>query len=117
MPRHSWKPSAQHRPTLEYRVHSAEESQLSGVLLYFVAIGSPVLVDKHTVESLSGNSGGRVFYIPKAEPVMPYLSRIRTELSKQYYIGYYVSRTPGFHRIRVEIPKLNERARAAGLKR
>jgi Ca-activated chloride channel homolog len=82
----------------------AQESQISGVLLYFVAIGSPVLVDKHTVESLAGNSGGRVFYVPKAESVVPYLDQIRTELSRQYYLGYYIVRRPGYHRIRVDLP-------------
>jgi Ca-activated chloride channel family protein len=82
----------------------AQESQMSGVLLYFVAIGSPVLVDKHTVESLAGNSGGRVFYVPKAESVVPYLDEIRTELSRQYYLAYYITRRPGYHRIRVDLP-------------
>jgi Ca-activated chloride channel family protein len=80
------------------------ESQLSGALLYFVAIGSPVLVDKHTVESLANESGGRVFYVPKSEQVLPYLDKIRVELGKQYYIGYYTAQKPGFHRIKVDLP-------------
>ena len=29
---------------------------------------------------------------------------IRAELARQYYLGYYASRRPGSHRIRVEIP-------------
>lgn len=82
----------------------AQEAQRSGVLCYFVAIGSPILVDRHTLEALSGNSGGRVFYVPKAESVIPYLQKIRNELSRQYYAGYYASRSKGFHKIRVEIP-------------
>jgi len=90
--------------TIEYgRV--SQEAQLSGVLLYFVAIGSPILVDKHTVEALADDSGGRVFYIPKTDSVMPYLDKIRAELSRQYYLGYYASRTPGYHRIRVDMPR------------
>lgn len=86
----------------------SQESQLSGVLLYFVAIGSPILVDKHTVEPLAGDSGGRVFYVPKAESVMPYLDKIRSELSRQYYLGYYATRRPGYHHIRVEMPRHSE---------
>jgi Ca-activated chloride channel family protein len=80
------------------------EAQLSGVLLYFVAIGSPVLVDKHTVESLANESGGRVFYVPKSDQVLPYLDKIRAELAKQYYIGYYITRKPGYHHIKVDLP-------------
>jgi Ca-activated chloride channel family protein len=80
------------------------EAQLSGVLLYFVAIGSPVLVDKHTVESLANESGGRVFYVPKSQQVLPYLEKIRVELSRQYYVGYYIARKPGFHHIKVDLP-------------
>jgi hypothetical protein len=36
--------------------------------------------------------------------VLPYLEKIRVELSRQYYLGYYTSRTKGFHKIRVEVP-------------
>ena len=80
------------------------EAQLSGVLLYFVAIGSPVLVDRHTVDSLSNESGGRVFYVPKSDQVLPYLDKIRVELAQQYYIGYYITRKPGYHHIKVDLP-------------
>ena len=72
--------------------------------MYFVAIGSRVLVDEHTMESLASQSGGRVFYVSKTDPVAPTLDGIRLELSKQYYLGYYAPRHPGFHAIRVEIP-------------
>jgi VWFA-related protein len=89
--------------SVEYR-RVVQQAQVGGVLVYFVAIGSPVLVDKHTVDSLSRESGGRVMYVPKAESVLPHLERIRRELAQQYYVGYYGSRTPGYHQIRVEIP-------------
>src|SRR5205823_5239839 len=81
-----------------------EEIQSSAVLLYFVAIGSPVLIDSHTLEPLSDLSGGRTLYVPKQEAVSPVLEQIRTELSQQYYLGYYASRRPGFHQLRVEVP-------------
>jgi Ca-activated chloride channel family protein len=81
----------------------SREAQRSGVLLYFIAIGSRVLVDEHTLESLASQSGGRVFYLSKTDPVAPTLDGIRVELSKQYYLGYYAPRRPGFHAIRVEI--------------
>jgi len=89
-----------------------QEIQESAVLLYFVAIGSPILVDSHTLESLSDISGGRTLYVPKQEAIAPVLDQIRTELGQQYYLGYYVPRRAGFHRIRVEVPVRNVKIRA-----
>lgn len=89
-----------------------EEVQRSGVLLYFIAIGSPVLVDSHTLEPLSDLSGGRTLYVPKREAVSPIMEQIRSELSQQYYLAYYVPRRPGFHRLRVEVPGQSVRVRA-----
>lgn len=80
-----------------------EEAQQSGSLLYFVAIGSRLLIDTRTLQSLSDLSAGRTFYIAKGEAVSPVLDQVRTELAHQYYLGYYISRRPGFHRIRVEV--------------
>ena len=89
-----------------------EEAQRSAVLLYFVAIGSPVLIDTHTLESLSEVSGGRTFYVPKQDAIAPIMEQIHTELGQQYYLGYYVERRPGSHRIRVEIPGRDLKIRA-----
>ena len=89
-----------------------EEVQESAILLYFVAIGSPVLVDSHTLESLSDISGGRTFYVPKQDAIAPVLEQVRTELEQQYYIGYYVPRRSGFHHIRVEVPNHDLKIRA-----
>jgi VWFA-related protein len=81
-----------------------EEIETSGVLLYFVAIGSPILVDSHTLEPLSDLSGGRTLYVSKQEAVSAVLDQIRNELSQQYYLGFYANRREGFHQLRVEIP-------------
>ena len=89
-----------------------QEIQESAVLLYFVAIGSAVLVDAHTLESLSDISGGRTFYVPKQDTIAPVLEEIRTELGHQYYLGYYVPHRAGFHHIRVEVPGRNVKIRA-----
>jgi Ca-activated chloride channel homolog len=89
-----------------------EEAQRSSVLMYFVAIGSPILVDSHTLESLSTVSGGRTLYVSKQEAISPVLDQIRAELAQQYYLGYYAPRRPGFHQLRVEIPGRNVRIRA-----
>jgi Ca-activated chloride channel homolog len=89
-----------------------DAAQQSGALIYFVAIGYRALVDEHTVESLASVSGGRVIYMAKTESVPAALDAIREELSKQYYLGYYVSRRSGPHRIRVEIPGRTVRIRA-----
>jgi Ca-activated chloride channel homolog len=80
------------------------EAQQSGSLLYFIAIGSRLLIDTRTLESLSDLSAGRTFYVAKGDAVAPVLDQIRTDLAHQYYLGYYVSRRPGLHHIRVEIP-------------
>jgi VWFA-related protein len=88
------------------------EAQSSAVLLYFVAIGSPILIDSHTLESLSAVSGGRTLYVPKQEAVSPVLDQIRTELAQQYYLGYYAPRRPGFHQLRIEVPNRNLKIRA-----
>src|SRR6185436_5088003 len=76
-----------------------EEVQSSAVLLYFIAIGSPILVDSHTLEPLSDLSGGRTLYVAKQDAVSPMLDQIRTELAQQYYLAYYAPRRPGFHRL------------------
>jgi VWFA-related protein len=89
-----------------------QETQQSGALLYFVAIGSRLLIDTRTLESLAELSAGRTFYVAKAEPVSPVLDQIRTELSHQYYLGYYAARRPGLHHIRVEIPGREVRIRS-----
>jgi Ca-activated chloride channel family protein len=88
------------------------EAQRSGVLLYFVPIGSRVLVDENTIEALATGSGGRVQYLSKIDPVPPALEDIRSELANQYYLGYYSPPQAGFHRLRVELPGRNFRIRA-----
>jgi VWFA-related protein len=89
------------------------EAQRSAVLLYFVAIGSPILVDSHTLGQLSDISGGRTLYVAKQqEAILSTLNEVRTELSQQYYLGYYAPRRPGLHQIRVEVPGRNLKVRA-----
>jgi len=89
-----------------------QKAQQSGSLLYFVAIGSRLLIDTRTIESLSELSAGGTFYIAKGDAVTPVLGQILSDLSHQYYLGYYVSRRPGFHHIRVEIPQRDLKIRA-----
>ena len=81
-----------------------EAAQRNGALLYFIAIGSPVMIDKSTLDKLATLSGGRAFYVRKTDSVSSVLEQIRTELSKQYYIAYYVPRRSGYHKIRIETP-------------
>src|SRR4029077_306115 len=47
------------------------QAQQTGSLLYFVAIGSRLLIDTRTLESLSELSAGQTFYVPKGESVSP----------------------------------------------
>ena len=71
-----------------------------------------ILIDEHTIDSLARETGGRVIYLRKERPMPPAMETIRQELSRQYYIGYYTSRKPGFHSIRVEVPGRDIRIRA-----
>jgi len=79
-------------------------AQRASVMLYFVPIGAKRLVDQPTVESLATFTGGRVLYIAKTDSIRPVIESIRTDIAKQYYLGYYAAVRPGFHRIRVEVP-------------
>jgi VWFA-related protein len=88
------------------------EAQKSGALLYFIPIGSRILIDEHTIDSLAKETGGRVIYLQKTDRVPPAMETIRQELARQYYIGYYTSRRPGFHSIRVEVPGRDFKIRA-----
>lgn len=88
------------------------EAQKAGALLYFIPIGSRILIDEHTIDSLAKETGGRVVYLRKSDPIRPVMDDIRQELSRQYYIGYYAGRKPGFHSIRVEVPGRDVRIRA-----
>jgi len=78
-------------------------AQRASVLLYFVPIGPKRLIDQPTVEALAKLTGGRVLYLDKTDSIRPVIESIRVDLSKQYYLGYYAARRPGFHRIRVEV--------------
>jgi Ca-activated chloride channel family protein len=87
-------------------------AQRTNVLLYFIPIGAKRLIDQPTVESLAKLTGGRVLYLDKADSIRPVIENIRTELAKQYYVGYYTARQPGLHRIRVEVPGQDLRIRS-----
>jgi len=89
------------------------EAQKAGALLYFIPIGARgILIDEKTVEDLAKETGGRVIYLTRSQPVPPAMESIRQELSRQYYLGYYTSRKPGFHSLRVEVPGRDVRIRA-----
>src|SRR5262245_27999251 len=87
------------------------EAQKAGALLYFIPIGTRVasrgvsiLIDEHTLDSLAKETGGRVIYRSRSEPIRPVMESIRQELAHQFYIGYYTTKKPGFHSIKVEVP-------------
>lgn len=89
------------------------EAQKAGALLYFIPIGARgILIDEKTMDDLAKETGGRVIYLTRTQPVPPAMESIRQELSRQYYLGYYTSRKPGFHSLRVEVPGRDVRIRA-----
>jgi len=88
------------------------KAQQTGVLLYFVPIGSLILVDQPVIHDLAELSGGRVIHLETADPIRPAMESIRTDLARQYYLGYYAAVRPGYHHIRVEIPGRDVRIRS-----
>lgn len=88
------------------------EAQKAGALLYFIPIGARVLIDEHTIDQLARETGGRAIYLRRNDPIQPAMDGIRQELARQYYIGYYTSRRPGYHAIRVEVPGRDVKVRA-----
>jgi Ca-activated chloride channel family protein len=82
-------------------VHAAE-SHL--VMLYFIGMGAPILVDTHTLEGLAALTGGRVVQMGRDESPRDALAEIRDELSEQYFLAYYSAAREGSHNIRVEVP-------------
>lgn len=91
------------RSTTTYReiVRSAQSGM---VLLYFIGMGPPILVDTYTLEGLASMTGGRVALMSGDDSPGDALRAIRSELSRQYYLAYYSSSEPGYHAIRVEVP-------------
>ena len=87
-------------------------AQSNMALLYFVAIGAPILIDMHTLEGLASMTGGSVIRIEREEPVAGALRKINRELRNQYYLGYHASTDKGYHSIRVEVPGRNLKIRA-----
>ena len=87
-------------------------AQSNMALLYFVAIGAPILIDMHTLEGLASMTGGSVIRIEREAPVAGALRKINRELRNQYYLGYHASPDKGYHSIRVEVPGRNLKIRA-----
>jgi Ca-activated chloride channel family protein len=80
----------------------AAESQM--VMLYFIGMGPPILVDTHTLRGLAAMTGGHVVAMGRSDSPRDALDEIREDLSRQYYLGYYSSAGEGAHSIRVEVP-------------
>ena len=100
------------RSTRSYSdVVRAAESNM--VLLYFIGIGPPILVDSYTLEGLASKTGGRVVLLGSEQSVPDALDEIRADLGRQYYLGYHASDDPGYHTIEVQVPgrSVNIRAR------
>src|SRR5204863_7704475 len=88
------------------------KAQQTGVLMYFVPIGSLVLVDQRVMQDLADLSGGKVIHLDRSDQIRPAMEKIRTDLAQQYYLGYYAPVRTGYHSIRVEIPGRDVRIHA-----
>jgi Ca-activated chloride channel family protein len=89
-----------------------QSAQSNMALLYFVAMGAPILIDLHTIEGLASMTGGSVILVGRDEPVAGALRKINNELRNQYYLGYHASPDKGYHSIRIEVPGRNLQIRA-----
>lgn len=88
----------------------AAESNM--VMLYFIGMGPPVLVDRYTLQGLASMSGGRVYLTSGRDSPRGALEAVHEDLSRQYYLGYYSASVPGFHTIRVEVAGTDYTVRA-----
>ncbi len=92
----------------------ALESALRAEVIVYSLIDVPIeasagrdLGGEHALITLSGQTGGRYFYLDQIGADASF-SKISEELRTQYWIGYYPSRQNGaedFHRITVKIPR------------
>ena len=74
------------------------------VMLYFIGMGPPILVDTHTMRGLASVTGGSVVLMSGDDSPRDALAAIREDLSHQYYLGYHASAERGYHSIRVDVP-------------
>ncbi len=91
------------RSNRSYRevIRAAETSM---AMLYFIAIGPDILVDRYTLEGLASATGGRVVVTGRGGEVADALDEIRNDLGRQYYLGYHASPDPGYHTVEVQVP-------------
>ncbi len=91
------------RSNRSYRevIRAAETSM---AMLYFIAIGPEILVDRYTLEGLASATGGRVVVTGPGGEVADALNEIRDDLGRQYYLGYHAPPNPGYHTVEVQVP-------------
>ena len=87
-------------------------AEMDRVLLYFIAIGPGILVDRYTLEGLASMTGGRVVFLGRERTVADALDEIRDDLARQYYLAYHASVDAGYHTIEVRVPGRPVRVRA-----
>jgi VWFA-related protein len=93
-----------------------EYTRRSGVAVYPIGLGISTLgvSTRNRLETLADVTGGRVFYIQKAEELNAIYDQIEEELRSRYYLAYGSSRkvdAQGFRPVEVQVRK--GRARTA----
>lgn len=87
-----------------------EYTRRSGVAVYPIGLGISTMgvVTRNRLETLADVTGGRVFYIQKAEELDAIYDQIEEELRSRYYLAYGSSRkvdAQGFRPVEVQVRK------------
>ncbi len=100
-----------------------EQAQRAGVMVYSLIV-IPIYADagrntggEHALMTLSGDTGGKYFYVEDAKDLAPAFAKVSDDLRTQYVLGYYAAaptsraRAEAFRKLKVEVtdPQLTGR--------
>ena len=68
-----------------------EEAKANNTIVYTIGIGGEGAIDRNVLKEFSENTGGRFFFVRKADELSGVYERIADELGKQYYLTYSTS--------------------------
>lgn len=63
------------------------EAKTNNTIIYTIGVGGGS-IDKHVLEEFAQNTGGKAFFVKKADELSDVYQRIADELGKQYYLTY-----------------------------
>ncbi len=63
------------------------EAKTNNTIVYTIGVGGGS-IDRNVLEEFAQNTGGKAFFVKKAEDLSKVYQRIADELGKQYYLTY-----------------------------